>query len=253
MKKAHLPQVYIYFISILIFILHLPMLFAKSLNGSFNFDNSGKNYSSDKLAGDSLTSSAMMLNDSLKLNVKGLSRNAYNYAIEGLDKLMASGRIQKKDIVSIVDFRRPSIEKRFFVIDLNHRKLLFNTYVAHGHGSGKYFARQFSNNPSSFQSSLGFYETSSTYNGKHGFSLKLAGLENGINDKVEERAIVMHAASYVSESYIHATGCLGRSQGCPALPEKISKPIIEKIKNGTCLFIYGPDNKYLRRSHLLNS
>ncbi|MCX6293990.1 MAG: murein L,D-transpeptidase catalytic domain family protein, partial [Sphingobacteriales bacterium] len=131
--------------------------------------------------------------------------------------------------------------------------LLFNTYVAHGQNSGYAMAEKFSNKASSLQSSLGFYETSSTYLGKHGYSLKLEGLEKGINDNAMERSIVMHGASYVSEGIIKIKGYLGRSWGCPAVPEKYSKPIIDKIKNGTCIFIYANNSMYFHQSKLLQS
>ena len=131
--------------------------------------------------------------------------------------------------------------------------MLFNTYVAHGQNSGKEFANRFSNAPESFQSSLGFYETSETYQGKNGYSMHLTGLEKGINDKADQRAIVMHGAPYVSENYIHSQGYIGRSWGCPAVPEKHNKPIIDRIKNGTCLFIYAGNKTYSRKSKILNS
>ena len=140
-----------------------------------------------------------------------------------------------------------------FVIDLKSQKLLFKTYVAHGMNSGKEMARFFSNTPESNKSSLGFYTTSDTYMGKHGYSLHLNGLEKGFNDKAFERDIVMHAADYVNESVIRSTGYAGRSWGCPAVPEKLSKPIIDQIKNGTCLFIYAPDRNYMHRSQLIKA
>ncbi|RYG34159.1 MAG: murein L,D-transpeptidase catalytic domain family protein, partial [Chitinophagaceae bacterium] len=156
-------------------------------------------------------------------------------------------------VLTIVDFSLPSNEKRLFVIDVEEEKVLFNTYVAHGRGSGEKMAQRFSNVPESFQSSLGFYSTSSTYQGKHGYSLRLSGLEPGFNNLAEERAIVIHSADYVSEGFIRTKGYLGRSWGCPALPEKLNKPIIDEIKNGSCLFIYSPNNNYLKKSKLLNA
>jgi hypothetical protein len=123
--------------------------------------------------------------------------------------------------------------------------------VAHGRNSGEEFARFFSNVPNSNQSSLGFYLTGNTYQGKHGLSLKLKGIEQGINHFAEERAIVLHGADYVSESFIKKHGRLGRSQGCPAVSQELSKPIIEKIKEGSCLFIYSPDSKYFKSTRLI--
>lgn len=198
-------------------------------------------------------STAYNVYDSLKLNFYGLSEHAFQYAIKGYEYLLSKGKIANDHIISIVDFTRPSSEKRLFVIDLNNYKILFNTYVAHGQGSGAEMATKFSNVPESFQSSLGFYKTSSTYIGKNGFSMKLEGLENGINDMAYERAIVMHGAPYVSEDLARSQGHIGRSWGCPAVPEKLSKPIIEKIKNGSCLFIFSENNNYLHKSKIINS
>ena len=114
-------------------------------------------------------------------------------------------------------------------------------------------ATQFSNVPESLQSSLGFFTTSSTYNGKNGYSMHLKGMEDGINDKAEERAIVMHGAPYINENIINDRGYIGRSWGCPAVPEKLNKPIIDKIKNGSCLFIYSKNSRYQQTSKILNS
>ena len=231
--------------------LHLPFAFSKSKalvithisNGQANEGNmSLKN-----------VSSMNMIYDSLKLNVKGLSEHAFDNAVKGFEYLRSKGKIYNENILSIVDFTMPSSEKRLFIIDLQHCKILFNTYVAHGQNSGKEFANRFSNQPESFESSLGFYLTADTYIGKNGYSMHLNGLENGINDKADERAIVMHGAAYVSENFIRAKGYLGRSWGCPAVPQNMNKPIIQKIKNGSCLFIYSEDKKYLDNSKILNS
>ena len=139
------------------------------------------------------------------------------------------------------------------MLDVNSFKILFNTYVAHGRNTGEAYANKFSNKPDSYQSSLGFYLTEGTYNGKNGFSMQLEGMEYGINNRAEERAIVVHGAAYVSEGFIKSRGYIGRSHGCPALPEKLNKPIIEKIKNGSCLFIYSNDKNYLQQSKILNT
>ena len=189
----------------------------------------------------------------LDLSSRGLSQEAFDYAVQGFTRLKEMGRFRKDNILTIVDFTRPSTEKRIFVIDVAEEKVLFNTYVAHGRGSGEKMAQKFSNIPESFQSSLGFYTTSSTYQGKHGYSMKLSGLEPGFNNLAEDRAIVMHSADYVSEDFIRARGYLGRSWGCPALPEKLNKPIIDEIKDGSCLFIYSANQKYLKQSKILNA
>ena len=189
--------------------------------------------------------------DSLRLNLMGLSQQAFHCAMQGFDYLVKAGKITNDRIISIVDFSEPSYKKRLFVIDLGKHKVVFNTYVAHGINSGKEYAKQFSNRPESNKSSLGFYETMDTYNGKNGYSLHLLGLEKGINDNADSRAIVMHGADYVSEDAIQSQGYIGRSWGCPTVSERLHKPIINKIKNGTCLFIYSPNKNYRLHSKIL--
>lgn len=191
--------------------------------------------------------------NSLHLDNLGLSKTAFAYAMKGFNYLVQQGRLSKDNIISIVDFSQPSSRKRLFIIDLNNLRVLYNTYVAHGVNSGKEYANQFSNIPESNKSSLGFYETKNTYLGGNGYSLRLEGLEKGINDNAEKRDIVIHGAGYVNESLIHSQGYIGRSWGCPALPEKLHKPIIDKIKNGSCLFIYSADNAYLKKSKIINA
>jgi hypothetical protein len=191
--------------------------------------------------------------ENMHLNELGLSRQAFSYAMKGFNYLVQEGRIAKDNIISIVDFTLPSSRKRLFVIDLNDLRVLYNTYVAHGVNSGREYASQFSNKPESNKSSLGFYETKNTYLGGNGYSLRLEGLERGINDNANKRDIVIHGAGYVDESLIRAQGYIGRSWGCPALPEKLHRPIIDKIKNGSCLFIYSTDNDYLKKSKIINA
>jgi len=201
--------------------------------------------------GDVPVKNAGSLYDSLHLQELGLSRNAFEYAMKGHQQLLASRKLNNEKLLSIVDFSLPSSKKRLFILDLENKKMLFNTYVAHGRNSGKEMAHAFSNEPESNKSSLGFYVTGDTYIGKHGFSLRLLGEEKGINDNANNRAIVMHSAAYVSEGAIKMQGFIGRSLGCPALPENIYKPIIDKIKNGSCLFLYSPDPYYASHSNIL--
>jgi hypothetical protein len=198
-------------------------------------------------------SKASVLYDHMNLASLGLSETAYRTAVAGFEKLKQAGKIANTRILSIIDFTRSSAKKRLFVIDLETEQVLFNTYVAHGQNSGSEYANRFSNNPESFQSSLGFYETSDTYVGKNGYSMHLNGLERGINDKADTRSIVMHGAPYVSEQYIKTKGYIGRSWGCPAVPEKLNTQIINTIRNGSCLFIYANSNAYLKKSKVLNS
>ncbi len=193
------------------------------------------------------------LYENLELGALGLSRKAFDYALTGFHKLLDEGKIQKDNILSILDFSLPSGKKRLFVIDLASGELVFHTYAAHGKKSGTTVATEFSNKMNSNKSSLGFYVTGDTYKGKHGTSLRLEGEEKGINDNALARGIVMHSASYVDESIIAQQGFIGRSQGCPALPANIYKDVIEKIKNGSCLFIYSPDKYYTSHSKILKA
>ncbi|MEO6134988.1 MAG: murein L,D-transpeptidase catalytic domain family protein, partial [Ginsengibacter sp.] len=179
------------------------------------------------------------------------SEDAYNYAVQGYEYLRNEGKLNNDQILTIVDFSLPSSAKRLFVLDLKNNKVLYNTYVAHGRNSGKEYARQFSNKPESYKSSLGFYITQGTYIGQHGFSLKLEGEEEGINDNALSRAIVMHSADYVNNKLIKKQGYIGRSLGCPALPKQLYRPIIQKIKDGSCLFMYSPYSNYISQSKLL--
>ena len=193
----------------------------------------------------------MAIYDSLQLNTLGLSKRAFEEGIKGYNVLRLQGKLNKQNVLSIVDFSLPSTQKRLFVIDLENFKLLFNTYIAHGVKSGKEYATHFSNRPESHMSSLGFYVTQETYFGEHGLSLKLEGEEKGINDNASSRAIVIHPADYVSEHTVKSLGYLGRSFGCPALPEKVATPIIKTIKDGSCFFVFSNNQKYISRSHLL--
>jgi hypothetical protein len=185
-----------------------------------------------------------LLYDSLNLSSLDLSREAYQQAVTGYLELQESGAIHNTDVLSIVDFSLPSTQKRLFIIDMQNGRLLFNTFVAHGRNSGKLMATRFSNRNNSFMSSLGFYVTGDPFIGQHGYSLRLEGLEHGRNDHAYQRAIVLHPADYVSEAHIRQWGFLGRSEGCPAIPEELDQAIIDQIKGGSCLFLYAPDKHY---------
>lgn len=201
-----------------------------------------KSYASNRTS--SLNSHSLYLD----LGVKDLNFQAFNNAINGYNKIQS----HKKEILTLIDFSKSSTEERLYVFDLKHKKLLFKSHVAHGRNSGANFANSFSNKNGSNKSSLGFYLTAETYQGKNGYSLKLDGLEKNINDNARQRAIVIHGASYANPDIIK-TGRLGRSLGCPALPQKLNKPIIDTIKDGSVLFIYAPDENYTKSSSFLKS
>jgi hypothetical protein len=182
-----------------------------------------------------------------------LSFTVFNHAMHGYLNLKIAGKLSTdKEILTICDFNQPSTINRMWVIDLASRKVLFNTYVAHGQQTGEDCAMKFSNKLNSHQSSLGFYITTEVYNGEHGTSLRMQGMDQGFNDAAFKRDIVVHGATYVSDEYICENQRLGRSWGCPAVPVKLAEPIINTIKEGTCLFIYYPDTKYLQSAYWLN-
>lgn len=174
--------------------------------------------------------------------------DAFEKAVAGYNKI---GQ-KSKEILTLVDFSKPSTEERFYVFDMRHKKLLFTSLVSHGKNSGGNYATSFSNKTGSLKSSLGFFLTENTYQGRNGYSLVLDGLEKGINDKAKERAIVIHGATYSNPSVIASSGRLGRSFGCPALPLAVSKPIINTIKGGSLLFIYANNQNYLSYSPILS-
>lgn len=159
----------------------------------------------------------------------------------------------KREILSVIDYSLPSTEPRLWVFDLEKRQLLFHELVAHGVNTGENMATRFSNIEGSRQSSLGLFLTDQTYFGRNGYSLKLHGLEEGINHRALERTIVLHGAWYVSEAFRREHGRLGRSWGCPAVKKEVAKPLIDTIKDGSLLFVYYPDQKWLASSDFLNT
>lgn len=176
------------------------------------------------------------------------SDEAVSLALEGWEKLENQ---LEKPLLTVIDFTLPSTEKRLWIIDLEKQEILLNTVVSHGRNSGELMAERFSNSPESYQSSLGFYKTGETYHGKHGYSLRLDGLEKGFNDQARNRAIVIHGADYAREEVAKTSGRLGRSLGCPALPTELSAKVIDLIKDGSLIFIYGNDQNYLSNSVLI--
>lgn len=232
----------------------LPLLHAGNKSGQQSFQSLVQFTSNNSVSDDSTNIGTAMetIYDSLQLNKKGLSKDAFRFAYTGYKKLEEEGKLNREGIITICDFSQSSKRKRLYLIDLNQYKLLLNTYVAHGRNSGGEYAKKFSNRPESLQSSLGFYKTKTTYWGGHGLALTLSGLEPGINDKAERRKIVVHGSQYIGDNYKRWGRFMGRSFGCPAVPMKQSKILINTIKNGSCLFIYHPSKNYLSGSKILN-
>lgn len=250
MQKRKFKSFYLFFSSLVIGLFSFPFAFAKTVEKKSKQLLHSVVDSTDFFSG--IEPAVVSVYDSLQLNFSGIHRTAFEMAQKGFEKLKQQGAILNDSIISIIDFSLPGSAKRLYILDLKHYRILFDTYVAHGRNSGKEFARNFSNLPSSFMSSLGFYVTTETYFGNHGYSLKLEGVEKGINDNASRRAIVVHGAEYVDESLIRSQGYIGRSLGCPAISLKESKSVINTIKDGTCLFIYYPDKNYEHQSSLLN-
>ena len=181
-----------------------------------------------------------------------ISSKVLSAALAGYSTLKEQGKVTRDGILTVIDFDRPSVDERLFVIDVNQGKLLYSALVAHGSGSGENYAQSFSNVPGSRQSSLGFYTTGQTYDGKNGYSLRLQGLESGLNDNAESRSIVIHGADYVSYDFIKKHGRLGRSEGCPALSFDAFQQVIDLIKGGSCLFIYHDGKDVISKSTILS-
>lgn len=181
----------------------------------------------------------------LNVESQGLRYSVFEKAMTGYLNLQHEGQLSDdKQLLTVVDFELPSTEKRLWVLDLATKQVKFHTLVAHGHNSGENVATNFSNQNESNMSSLGFYVTQGEYQGKHGRSLKLNGVDEGFNTNALMRSVVMHGADYVSEDFIQQYGRLGRSLGCPALPMDQKDEIIEAVNGGTCLFLNGPDQSY---------
>jgi hypothetical protein len=181
-----------------------------------------------------------------------VGRDVFELALRAAAVAVERGDAAAPSTLTVIDFSRPSPDPRMWVFDLRSRELLFQEVVSHGRGSGMALATSFSNIAESNQSSLGLYRTAETYVGKHGYSLRLDGLDKGFNDNARARAIVMHAADYVNAARAKANGYLGRSLGCPAVRPAISRQLIDTIKGGGLVFAYFPDAQWLAGSSYLN-
>jgi hypothetical protein len=181
-----------------------------------------------------------------------ISLKAFFHALSGYDYIRSTSGQAVGDHLVIIDYSLPSDRERLVVYDVKENRIAYTSLVAHGRNSGEHMATSFSNRLQSYQSSLGFYLTAETYQGKHGYSLRLDGLEDGFNDNARQRAVVMHAADYATRDFITRHGRLGRSLGCPSMPPAVSDEIITHIKENNVLFIYADDDDYLGQSEIIN-
>ena len=184
-----------------------------------------------------------------KLANSDLEFDVFKTALRGYLQLQRQDKLRNDKYLSVIDFSKSSAKERLFIIDMERKELVHQSLVAHGRNSGLEFPKNFSNKVNSHQSSLGFYTTAETYSGKHGYSLRLDGLEFS-NSNARRRAVVIHSADYAGANFVKKNGRLGRSYGCPSLPKKGYEEVISKIKEGSCLFIYYPQKAYLNKSKL---
>jgi hypothetical protein len=180
-----------------------------------------------------------------------ISANVLELALSAAACATRAGAVIDPATLTVIDYSRPSTEKRLWVFDLSRKALLFEELVAHGQGTGDNMARRFSNTPNSHQSSLGLFVTSEPYVGQNGYSLRLDGLERDVNDRARERAIVIHGAPYVNTDIITSVGRLGRSWGCPAVRPAIARSLIDTVKGGGLVFAYANDPVWLASSAYL--
>lgn len=180
-----------------------------------------------------------------------LNAEVFELAFNAATCAIRAGSAPAPATLTVIDYSKPSTEKRLWVFDMRSREVLYEELVAHGQGTGDTFATTFSNDPGTHRSSLGLFVTEETYVGKNGYSLRLNGLDQGFNDRARERAIVMHGAPYVSEAFAQARGRLGRSWGCPALRESVARQVIDRVKGGSLVFAYYPDQQWLKSSKYL--
>jgi hypothetical protein len=183
--------------------------------------------------------------------IGNIESDVFEKALNAASCAVRSGAVAAPETLTVIDYSKPSTERRLWVFDLKAKELVYEELVAHGQGSGANMATQFSNTDESHQTSLGLFVARETYIGKHGYSLRLDGLDRGVNDRARERAIVMHGAPYVSEQFVKANGRLGRSWGCPAISAAVAKPMIDRVKGGGLVFAYYPDAGWLKTSKYL--
>ena len=188
---------------------------------------------------------------SLAPQADGLRTEVLRLALESSRAAAAKGLVPRPELLTVIDYSIPSTKPRLFTFDLEKRKLLFREHVAHGVNSGGNVPTDFSNHEGSRQTSLGLFITDETYVGANGYSLRLDGLERGVNDMARPRAIVVHGAPYVDADAARKQGRLGRSWGCPAVRDEIARTFINTIRGGSAIFAYYPDRNWLASSRFL--
>jgi hypothetical protein len=231
---------------------HLLVLFLfSSFVGGITPLKTFENFSNVSLSENTLNE--LVVTNPLNIGKEIPKNEILNHGIKGYLRLLNEGKIEIEKPFTIIDYSLPSNQKRLWIIDMENGNILHHDLVSHGRNSGDLMALSFSNVDSSYMSSLGFYLTGETYFGKHGYSLRLDGLEKGFNNNARTRAIVIHGADYVDEEFVNNYGRLGRSLGCPALPNDSASAVIDMIKDNSCVFIYGKNTEYLIQSSFLNS
>ena len=184
-------------------------------------------------------------------SIGNIETEVFKMALDAASCAVRTGAVSAPETLTVIDYSKPSSERRLWVFDLKAKELVYEELVAHGQGSGANMATQFSNEDESHQTSLGLFVTRDTYVGKNGYSLRLDGLDRGVNDRARDRAIVMHGAPYVSEAFVKANGRLGRSWGCPAISAAVAKQMIDRVKGGGLVFAYYPDAGFIKASKYL--
>lgn len=185
--------------------------------------------------------------NSLVKAAPGINREAVRHAVAAMQCAVNNGADSARRL-AVIDFSKPSAAKRLWIFDLSKHKLLLNDYVAHGRLSGEGIASSFSNRVGSYQSSLGLFRTAESYKGKHGLSLRMDGLEPGLNDSARERAIVIHGASYVDPALVRSQGRIGRSLGCPAVRPEVARMVVNQLSGGQFLFAWHPNERWAKNS-----
>ena len=191
------------------------------------------------------------LTDKLLRAAPGINKQALQHAVAAMQCAVNNGA-EPAQRLAVIDYSQPSSARRLWVFDLQRNRLLLRDFVAHGRMSGENYAERFSNRVGSYQTSLGLFRTEESYQGKHGYSLRMDGLEPGVNDRARERAIVIHAAAYVDPRLVRTQGRIGRSLGCPAVRPEVGRMVVDQLKGGQYLFAWHPDRRWLPNNHYLN-